>query len=123
MAVVVLMSSAAPVSPEAVRDVSSYAVASCYSLMPEYEVQARIWAGAIIERGHGPLEPWKTLSAEVARSISETGVGRAKPEGPGMPSPSTPLMTCGEIGGVPSVAAAIRRVLVEVSPHYPGSVR
>lgn len=102
------------------RDVAAYAVASCLARLDEpfLREQGVLWAGAVVQRGHGPVEPLIALAEAVEAELARTGVAQGKPDGPGAPTKPMPLMTCGEIVHRPAVRAATARTAAALRPSY-----
>ena len=103
-----------------IRDTTAYAVASCFSALPDAFLrdQGYRWAGGIIERGSGPMEAWTPIAEAVKAELKRGGIGQGKPEGPDAPNVALPVMTCGEIADAPGVAAAIATVREALAGAY-----
>jgi hypothetical protein len=102
------------------RDTAAYAVASCLTMVgnPYLREQGELWAGGVIQRGAGPIEAWTPIADAVKAELARSGVGQAKPERPSDPGRPMPVMTCGEIGHAPGVAAAVAKARAALAADY-----
>ncbi len=111
---------AAPDRSALQRDLVDYAMASCFAAQPDpyLKDQGQRWAGAVMQRAHGPVELWTPVADAVARELGRTGIGGAQPDRPGLPGIPLPVMTCGEITETPSVRMAIETAARALRADY-----
>lgn len=110
------------------RDVEGYAVATCLARQPSpyLKQQANGWGSAIVQRGHGGLEPLRAVAAAVVRELAHTPVPMARDEEHPMQPTSMPVQFCAEIIDRPAVRQVIDTTLTRLGPAYqvhPGQPR
>lgn len=101
-------------------DMAAYAEASCLAAQKQTYLrdQGERWAGAVIQRGAGPIETWKAIGDAVDKELARSGIAQGQGDGPAAPTVPLPIMTCGEIANMPSVRAEIARAATVLSPAY-----
>lgn len=117
---------AAPVSAAASRsaldrDLESYAVASCMiaTQIPSLVEQGQGWAGALVERSHGPIEEFHLIATVVEEEIRVSGFAVGHRDAPvASGSVMLHMLTCGEIIDAPRVARAIGRARTALAHAY-----
>jgi hypothetical protein len=106
--------------PEVLRDVESYAIASCftYQTEPYLKDQGDAWASVIVQRMRGSVDVLADIAelvkgenakGEIAVIRDDTGPGKDK---------TLPLLYCSELIDRPSVRAAIKKAVVALNPSY-----
>lgn len=106
--------------PEVLRDMESYAIASCLTIQthPYLKDQGDAWALVIAQRMQGDLDVLANIAEQVKHESAkgemavvrdETGTGKDKP---------LPVLYCNEIIDKPSVCAAIQRAVAMLGPSY-----
>lgn len=105
---------------EAAQDAAAYAVASCFAAQPQpfLQDQGNRWAGAIIQRGAGPLETWIGIAEAVKAELASSGIKQGQGDGPSAATIALPVMTCGEIAAAPAVRTALARAIASLEPAY-----
>jgi len=102
------------------RDLEGFATSSCLAELDDAALkdQGASWAGAIIQRSHGGIEPFgaiaRTVSQEMQKILMEMGRDESNPR---TPKP-LPIMYCAEMIDVESVRASITRAAQELSDAY-----
>ncbi len=100
------------------RDIEGYAIASCFATLddPRLKDQGQAWAGAIVQRSRGPIEPFiaifEAVKAEMARIPMAMGRDESNPM---VPKPM-PVLYCAELIDAPAIRASLsiaRRQLLE----------
>ncbi|WP_106515620.1 hypothetical protein [Allosphingosinicella deserti] len=114
---------ASAISPETMqveRDLVDYAMASCFAAQQNAYLkdQGRRWAGAVMQRAHGPVEQWTVVADAVEAELARSGIGKSKPDGPHGASVPMPLMACVHIPDATDVRAAIAIAARALSADY-----
>lgn len=103
------------------RDLDGYAIASCMiaSHSPVLIEQGHGWAGAIVQRSHGPIKIFQQIASAVNQEIRVSGFALGHRDGPVQSSRLNLFMvTCGEIVDNRRVAIAIARARVSLVRYY-----
>lgn len=100
------------------RDVESYAIASCLTKQssPYLKDQGDAWASVIIQRMKGSLDPLTGIAEQVARESAKGEMALIRNEG-GTDKP-LPLLYCGEIIDKPAVRAEISKAIAMLKSSY-----
>ena len=103
------------------RDLEGYAIASCMIASRDTVLmeQGQGWAGAIVQRSHGPIEIFSGVSKVVNEKIRVSGFAVGHQDGP-VQSNGTKLfmLTCGEIIDQPSIVRAVARARLKLARYY-----
>ncbi|MEE7465480.1 hypothetical protein MFUR16E_32065 [Methylobacterium fujisawaense] len=87
--------------------------------VPFLREQGYLWGGAVIQRGHGPLDDWTALARAVAASAARRAMPMARGDGAvhDLLKPM-PLLFCHELVRSPAIRAAKIRAMRRLAPAY-----
>jgi hypothetical protein len=103
------------------RDLDGYAVSTCLMETDNAALkdQGARWAGAIVQRSHGPIEAFSRVADAVRVEIKENGFAQGHDDGPvATGAISMPMLTCGEVTDQPKVAHAMSKAKAALRKHY-----
>ncbi len=102
------------------RDLADYATATCFAAQQNAYLkdQGERWAGAVMQRAHGPVEQWTAVADAVAAELKARGIAAGQGEGPQSATIPLPVMTCGQIAATATVRAAIERAASALAADY-----
>jgi hypothetical protein len=117
---------AGPVKPPgdhevmASRDVESYAMASCLAdqVQPYLKDQGDAWASVIVQRSHGPIEPFLDVAGQVKKVNDHSEMTVMRVESGPAESKALPILHCHELIATPLVRDAIRSAAAKLAPFY-----
>lgn len=98
------------VNHQVLKDIESYAIASCLCNQadPYLKQQGDAWASAIIQRTNITLETLTSISAQIDNYAGGGQTALVRSEAPGEKDKSLPLMFCYEIVEKSEIRAAIQ---------------
>ena len=102
------------------EDVVAYAMASCFAYQQNASLKdpGERWAGAIMQRAHGPAEKWTPVADAVKAELARSGIAQGQGEGPQSPAISLPVMTCGQIANLAAVRRSIETASKALAQDY-----
>lgn len=103
--------------PQVLRDVESYAIASCLVVQsqPYLRDQGDAWASVVVQRMKGDLDALTGVAEQVKQEVAKGEMAVMRDEAqPG--DKALPLLYCGEIIDKPAVRAAIRKAVAALGP-------
>jgi len=107
--------------PVVVRDVESYAIASCLvnQSEPYLKDQGDAWASVIVQRMQGDLEVFAGLAEQVKLETAKGEMPVIPNEAEPGADKALPVLYCGEIIDKPAVRAAIQKAIAALDSSYP----
>ncbi len=108
------------INQQVLRDIESYAIASCFCNQADryLKQQGDAWASAIIQRTNITLETLASVSAQIDKYTGSGQTAVVRSEVPGEKDKSLPLLFCYEIIEKAEIRAAIQGA-VSVSQKSP----
>lgn len=102
------------------RDVEDYAVATCLTKQnePFLKEQGDLWADAIVQRSHGPIEDFSSVADAVIADVTKKPIALARQESDPMHAKPVPILFCAEIVDDKPVRAAIDKAIKKLAPEY-----
>jgi len=103
------------------RDLDDYAISTCLLETDNTALkeQGGRWAGAIVQRSHGPIEAFSLIADAVRAEIKEKGFAQGHDDGPiASGAIAMPMLTCGEMTDQPKVAHAMSKAKAALRRHY-----
>jgi hypothetical protein len=103
------------------RDLDGYAISTCLLETDNTALkeQGGRWAGAIVQRSHGPIEAFSLVADAVRAEIKEKGFAQGHDDGPiASGAIAMPMLTCGEMTDQPKVAHAMSKAKAALRRHY-----
>jgi hypothetical protein len=104
----------------AVRDVESYAIASCLvnQSQPYLADQGDAWASVIVQRMKGDLEVFAGVAEQVKLETAKGEMAVVRSEAEPGTDKALPVLYCSEIIDKPAVRAAIQKAVAALNPSY-----
>lgn len=106
--------------PEVLRDVESYAIASCLAFQsePYLKDQGDAWASVVVQRAKGDVELFAAVAEQVKIEHAKGEMPVVRSEGEQGKDKVVPVLYCGEIIDKPAVRAAIQKAIAMLAPAY-----
>jgi hypothetical protein len=104
----------------AVRDVESYAIASCLvnQAQPYLADQGDAWASVIVQRMKGDLEVFAGVAEQVKLETAKGEMAVVRSEAEPGTDKALPVLYCSEIIDEPAVRAAIHKAVAALNSSY-----